>query len=75
MDRTYTPKRRFDFDIGYLVKSPCRDCSTRFQFPACMDACQVLDSVQRKLAQGICSTKSPSLLESYAVLIETRNGN
>jgi hypothetical protein len=75
MDRAHTPKKRFDFDIGYLVKSPCRDCMTRFQFPACMEVCRVLDRVQRKLARGVSSTRSPSLLESYAVLMETRNGS
>lgn len=75
MDRIHSPKKRFDFDIGYLVKSPCRDCVTRSQFPACMAACPVLDNVQRKLARGVCSTQSPSALESYAVLIETRNGD
>jgi len=58
---------RFDFDIGYLVKSPCRDCPERRRFPDCIDACAVLDHVQRLLAAGISCSRSFSTLEDHAV--------
>jgi hypothetical protein len=60
-------RNRFDFDIGYLVKSPCRDCTERRRFPDCMDACAVLDHVQRLLAAGISCSRSYSTLEDHAV--------
>ncbi len=49
---------KFDFDVGYLVKSPCNECSDRDKFPKCSDTCQVLDKIRTKLAKGISSNYS-----------------
>jgi hypothetical protein len=49
-------KYRFDFDIGYLVRSPCKDCEQRELFPRCIDTCEILDRIHAAMAQGIsCS--------------------
>ena len=45
----------FDFEIGYLTKSPCRKCKERSQSPQCHDQCLVLDKIQTFLARGISS--------------------
>jgi hypothetical protein len=51
-------KRCFDFEIGYLEKSPCRDCFERINFPACADTCAILERIQTALAPGISTHRS-----------------
>ncbi|MGD8833595.1 MAG: hypothetical protein PVJ84_14485 [Desulfobacteraceae bacterium] len=63
-------KRRFDFEIGYLKKSPCRTCSQRPLFPDCINACELLDRIQTKLARGISTTHSHSALEPFALYLD-----
>jgi hypothetical protein len=49
---------RFDFEIGYLVKSPCRACASRSELPRCQDACQILDRIHEVMAQCVASTQN-----------------
>ena len=60
----------FDFDIGYLVKSPCRDCTTRDNLPDCVQGCDILDKIQTVLADSIPSEASISPVETYDVPAE-----
>ena len=48
---------RFDFEIGYLTKSPCRGCEDRDKFPQCIDECAVLDKIHDILSESISCTK------------------
>ncbi len=48
----------FDFDIGYLTKSPCRTCKNRNNIPKCYETCRVLDKIRTILARGISSQAS-----------------
>jgi hypothetical protein len=48
---------RFDFEIGYLIKSPCRECEGRSDFPGCADTCVTLGRIQAILSEGISSTR------------------
>ncbi len=59
-----TVKRdQFDFEVGYLVKSPCKECLYRNNLPECSDECSVLDKVQVILSRGVsCTGKYPSAL-------------
>lgn len=57
-------RNKFDFDVGYLVRSPCKSCQTRDRFPDCIADCNILDRIQRILAQGISSNNNPSALET-----------
>ena len=41
---------KFDFEVGTLVKSPCRNCEDREKFPKCIDGCEHLDRIQTILA-------------------------
>ena len=69
--RPLSNKRRFDFDIGHLVKSPCRECRDRPRLPLCAGDCGLLDRIQTRLARGISTTHTHSPLEPFAVYLES----
>jgi len=48
---------RFDFEIGYLTKSPCRECEKRKDFPDCMEDCSRLDKIHTILCEAISCSK------------------
>jgi hypothetical protein len=62
--------QKFDYDIGYLVKSPCRNCGTYAKFPNCMDRCMLLDRVQTALSDSLSSVHNFSAAESYCLPLE-----
>jgi hypothetical protein len=70
MEQRLSDPNSFDFEIGYLVKSPCRDCGTREDLPECIQGCEILDQIQTVLADSIPSEKSISALETYDVHTE-----
>jgi len=49
-------KYRFDFDIGYLIQSPCRDCQSDSRLPYCANDCVILEKIQTILAESISCT-------------------
>ena len=51
------PNHRFDFEIGYLVKSPCRSCVRREEFPGCDETCDTLDEIHSILCDSVSCTK------------------
>jgi len=58
LTKKYARNFKFDFEIGHLVKSPCKGCSKREKFPECMDTCRVIDKIHEILADGIsCSRR------------------
>ncbi|MDM8540341.1 hypothetical protein QUF90_04570 [Desulfococcaceae bacterium HSG9] len=48
---------KFDFDIGYLIKSPCKDCIQRDGFPECADECEILDKIHAMMTECISSSR------------------
>ncbi len=64
-------KHRFDFDVGYLVKSPCRDCENRPAFPDCWEQCEILDGIRETLRGAVSSTRGFSSLESFSIFLES----
>ena len=50
-------RHRFDFEIGYLIKSPCRECAQRKTLPKCMETCNQLDKIQTILSESISCAK------------------
>ncbi|MBT3487509.1 MAG: hypothetical protein HN978_19805 [Desulfobacula sp.] len=48
----------FDFEIGYLTKSPCMTCENKPLLPRCHKDCLILDKIQTMLARGISSQSS-----------------
>jgi hypothetical protein len=70
MDQRLSERNSFDFDIGYLVKSPCRDCASREELPNCVEGCETLDQIQTILADCIPSETSISPVDTYDVPAE-----
>ena len=66
-------RNKFDFEIGYLIKSPCKACNQREEFPVCLDNCAVLDEIQTILAQGISCSRSISAAEPFVLAHRSRN--
>jgi len=56
--KTHINRDRFDFEIGYLTRSPCLVCENRKNLPRCHQDCAVLDIIQTTLACGISSQAS-----------------
>lgn len=53
----------FDFEIGYLAESPCKDCPNRDEIPVCLDQCRVLEEIQWRLARGVSCTGSHPIVD------------
>ncbi len=58
MNYSITNRDRFDFEIGYLTRSPCLGCENKSQLPKCHIDCPILDQIQTTLARGISSQAS-----------------
>ena len=39
-------KFKFDFDVGNLINSPCKECIDRKKFPKCIDQCKMIDKIR-----------------------------
>lgn len=50
-------RHRFDFEVGYLVKSPCKTCQIREVFPRCLDTCETLSSIHSELTECVSCTR------------------
>ncbi len=57
MKKNRVIRYRFDFDLGYLVKSPCRECLKRKKFPGCVDQCSDIHKIQTLLSETISCSK------------------
>ena len=58
--RTYIRRDKFDFELGYLTKSPCLTCKNQDKIPHCQEGCPQLDKIRTLLARGI-STQAKGL--------------
>jgi hypothetical protein len=61
----------FDFDNGYLTKSPCRDCPGKTRLPACAVKCKILSVIQQCIANSLSSCNVVSEAEEYVVHEQT----
>jgi len=50
-------KYKYDFEIGYLVKSPCKKCIQKNIFPKCVSKCILLDKIHATLAEAVSCTR------------------
>jgi hypothetical protein len=62
-------QNRFDSEIGYIKKSPCRECVNRSNLPSCSESCKTLIKLQKLLAGTLSCSNSISELEAYSVSI------
>ncbi len=58
MERKIGYDFKFDFEIGYLIKSPCKKCNQRDRFPKCAEDCTMLDQIQTILSDAISLTRN-----------------
>ncbi len=55
--KTTSFKFKYDFEIGYLVKSPCETCIYQKSFPKCSDGCEMLDKIHTVLSESVSCTR------------------
>jgi hypothetical protein len=46
-------KYKYDFEIGYLIKSPCKKCIHKETFPKCSNECELLDKIHTILCESV----------------------
>lgn len=68
--RLVSSTAEFDFEVGTLLESPCRNCEMRAMLPYCRDHCQLLVDIQSILAGAISSGHSVSPAETYSLMID-----
>ncbi len=67
MEKQRIKEYRFDIDIGYITKSPCRECPIKSDLPECSSQCEMLDQLQELLIGSISCSKSFSNREEYSI--------
>jgi hypothetical protein len=67
MEEKIIKEYRLDIDIGYITKSPCRECPIKSRLPECSDCCETLSQLQELLVGSISCSQSFSDLEEYSV--------
>ncbi len=67
MEENIIRENRLELDIGYIKKSPCRECPTKNSLPECSDCCKTLSQLQELLVGSISCTRSISEMEEYSV--------
>lgn len=50
-------KFKYDFEVGYLVKSPCKKCPQIAELPQCADSCGILDGIHSVLSRIVSCTR------------------
>jgi hypothetical protein len=63
-------KKKFDLDGGYIIESPCRNCSLINQLPECSNSCKKLIQVHRLLTGTISCSNNISEFETYSLCNE-----
>jgi hypothetical protein len=75
LNAQFPMRRRFDFEIGYLIKSPCKTCiQYDAAFPQCAEQCAILDRIHTALAPAISCSCSNGTVESTTSLHPGWNG-
>lgn len=60
-------KNKFDFESGYITKSPCRDCAIKKNLPRCSNHCRKLNQLQNLLIDLISCSNNFTELETYSL--------
>ena len=60
---------QFDFEVGTLAVSPCKQCQWRRCLPKCASDCAVLAKVQTTLAGGVTCANGISHLETFSLSV------
>ncbi len=60
---------KFDFDIGHITRSPCRDCDLKNHLPDCSENCQKLHRLQTLLIGCVSCSNGFHHTEAYTISI------
>ena len=60
-------ENKLDLDIGYLTKSPCRECAVKKSLPRCSNRCPILNQLQELLADLISCSNNFTEIETYSL--------
>lgn len=61
-----TSGNRLEHDIGYIKKSPCRECNLKNRLPHCSNNCKTLSQLQSDLACVTSCSNNYSELETFS---------
>jgi hypothetical protein len=51
-------KYKYDFEVGHLIKSPCKECDNQGDIPECIKQCKLMEEIQTILAETVsCSRR------------------
>jgi hypothetical protein len=64
----------YDFDRGYLVKSPCRHCKKAGSLPGCLPQCKTLKEIQKILSLATSGSNQLSPDDGSPLAIGTEIG-
>ncbi len=63
---------KLDSEIGYITKSPCRQCAMKNNLPECSESCRTLLQLQKLLVGAVSCSNNFSELEAYYVSMQNR---
>ena len=69
MNRRLDISHLFDFEVGCLMKSPCRGCPMKEDLPQCVKGCGLLEQIQSFLSSGVSCTRGQM---SYTIHMSSR---
>ena len=58
---------KFEFDVGHIAKSPCRDCYFKKDLPGCSENCEKLKRLQNQLIGCVSCSNGFHPLEAYTI--------
>ncbi|MGB5159414.1 hypothetical protein [Desulfobacterium sp. N47] len=62
-----TGEMKLECQVGYLSKSPCRDCKLKNQLPDCFNNCKIISGLQAVLNDVISCSNNYSELETFSL--------
>lgn len=61
-----TRRNKLEHDIGYIIKSPCRECGFKKRLPDCSNKCKTMKRLQASLACVTSCSNNYSELEAFS---------
>lgn len=59
--------KKLECQIGYVKKSPCRDCRLKMKLPDCSNNCKIIKQLQTTLADVVSCSNNYSELETFSL--------
>jgi hypothetical protein len=69
MLRRSANNNKFDFDIGHIKKSPCRECDSKDHLPNCSKGCMKLDRLRALSIGCTACSRDDHDTETYSICL------